>query len=80
MDGYPQYRRRAPVEGGVTFTIRKEDAEITLDNRWVVPHNPLLPKSPRRNEAVGGPGSSLPQVGPRARLPPTVGHGQRTTK
>ncbi|QQP50759.1 ATP-dependent DNA helicase, partial [Caligus rogercresseyi] len=39
-DGYPLYRRRTPEEGG--FTARKKG--LQLDNRWVVPHSPLLCK------------------------------------
>ncbi|QQP49076.1 ATP-dependent DNA helicase, partial [Caligus rogercresseyi] len=39
-DGYPLYRRRTPEDGG--FTARKKG--LQLDNRWVVPHSPLLCK------------------------------------
>ncbi|XP_071575058.1 uncharacterized protein [Temnothorax nylanderi] len=37
-DGYPQYRRRSPADGGYTVEING----IELDNRWVVPYNPVL--------------------------------------
>ena len=37
-NGYPQYRRRAPGNGGHTANINGED----IDNRWVVPYNPVL--------------------------------------
>ncbi|XP_014298458.2 uncharacterized protein LOC106693783 [Microplitis demolitor] len=37
-DGYPKYRRRSPEDGGVTTIIN----EINIDNRWVVPYNPVL--------------------------------------
>ncbi|XP_024888866.1 uncharacterized protein LOC112465530, partial [Temnothorax curvispinosus] len=37
-DGYPQYRRRSQADGGFTVKIN----EIELDNRWVVPYNPVL--------------------------------------
>lgn len=37
-DGYPQYRRRSPADGGFTIKING----IELDNRWVVPYNPVL--------------------------------------
>lgn len=37
-DGYPQYRRRSPGEGGFTFDING----VEFDNRWVVPYNPVL--------------------------------------
>lgn len=37
-DGYPEYRRRAPDDGGFTVTING----IVLDNRWVVPYNAVL--------------------------------------
>ena len=40
-DGYPQYRRRSPADGGFTVEINK----MTLDNRWVVPYNPVLSRS-----------------------------------
>ena len=41
-DGYPEYRRRAPGEGG--YTGRKEGSMIEVDNRWVVPYSPYLLK------------------------------------
>lgn len=37
-DGYPHYRRRSPESGGFTCKIN----EVELDNRWVVPYNPVL--------------------------------------
>ncbi|XP_053597507.1 uncharacterized protein LOC106694146 [Microplitis demolitor] len=37
-DGYPKYRRRSPEDGGVTTIING----INIDNRWVVPYNPVL--------------------------------------
>ncbi|XP_051791527.1 uncharacterized protein LOC127530010, partial [Erpetoichthys calabaricus] len=37
-DGYPQYRRRAPADGGHTINIKGVD----IDNRWVVPYSPVL--------------------------------------
>ena len=37
-DGYPQYRRRAPSEGGHVINING----IHIDNRWVVPYSPVL--------------------------------------
>lgn len=39
-DGYPIYRRRKPEDGGQSFTV--ERSGITIDNRWVVPYNPVL--------------------------------------
>lgn len=41
-DGYPCYRRRSPTDGGRTFEKRFHGDRITVDNRWVVPYNPLL--------------------------------------
>lgn len=38
-EGYPQYRRRSPAEGGGFFENSKKQI---IDNSWVVPHNPLL--------------------------------------
>ncbi|XP_037822309.1 uncharacterized protein LOC119610956 [Lucilia sericata] len=37
-DGYPKYRRRSTEDGGFTVRIK----EMVLDNRWVVPYNPVL--------------------------------------
>jgi len=39
-DGYPKYRRLSPEEGGQIAIIRNNN----IDNRWVVPYNPLLLK------------------------------------
>ncbi|CAG4932716.1 unnamed protein product [Colias eurytheme] len=39
-DGYPKYRRRSPEQGGQNATVRNHD----IDNRWIVPYNPLLLK------------------------------------
>ncbi|GBP66856.1 ATP-dependent DNA helicase pif1 [Eumeta japonica] len=41
-DGYPTYRRRSPDNGGFTAIIRVKGTEMSVDNRWVVPYNPLL--------------------------------------
>lgn len=43
-DGYPKYRRRPPIEGAFTAKIRVRGEKIEIDNRWVVPYNPLLSK------------------------------------
>ena len=40
-DGYPNYKRRAQKDGGFTVNINGVD----LDNRWVVPFNPVLLRS-----------------------------------
>lgn len=40
-DGYPQYRRRSPEDGGFTVDIKG----VCLDNRWVVPYNAVLSRS-----------------------------------
>ncbi|XP_063903784.1 uncharacterized protein LOC135123221 [Zophobas morio] len=40
-DGYPKYRRRGPADGGFTVEIHG----VTLDNRWVVPYNPVLSRT-----------------------------------
>lgn len=37
-DGYPEYKRRSTNDGGFTARIK----ELDLDNRWVVPYNPVL--------------------------------------
>ncbi|XP_054711426.1 uncharacterized protein LOC129221016 [Uloborus diversus] len=38
QDGYPLYRRRTPEDGGFTVYLKG----FQLDNRWVVPYNPVL--------------------------------------
>ena len=47
-DGYPLYRRRKPGDGGFTATIRIKSnsgyQQIEVDNKWIVPYNPLLSK------------------------------------
>ncbi|KAL8594216.1 hypothetical protein ACOMHN_033079 [Nucella lapillus] len=42
-DGYPQYRRRSPEDGGQTTKL-KIRGQVQIDNQWVVPHNKLLCK------------------------------------
>ncbi|GFU82916.1 ATP-dependent DNA helicase [Trichonephila clavipes] len=37
-DGYPQYRRRSPEDCGIITQIKDNN----VDNRWVVPYNPVL--------------------------------------
>lgn len=37
-DGYPLYRRRSATDGGHTVKING----IDIDNRWIVPYNPVL--------------------------------------
>lgn len=37
-DGYPKYRRRSPSDGGFTCVLKN----TVVDNRWVVPYNPVL--------------------------------------
>ena len=41
-DGYPNYRRRAPDCGGNTCVLKVKGTEMEIDNRWVVPYNPVL--------------------------------------
>jgi hypothetical protein len=43
-DGYPLYRRRRPGDGGFTTKINMHNWEIEVDNRWIVPYNPVLSK------------------------------------
>ncbi|XP_074115105.1 uncharacterized protein LOC141537825 [Cotesia typhae] len=40
-DGYPKYRRRSPTDGGVKLMFNG----VTIDNRWVVPYNPVLSRT-----------------------------------
>ncbi|XP_075451755.1 uncharacterized protein LOC142492724 [Ascaphus truei] len=45
-DGYPRYRRRAPSDGGYTATIHlRNNTNIQVDNKWIVPYSPLLSKT-----------------------------------
>ena len=39
-DGYPQYRRRSPEQGGIQARLSRRS--MPIDNRWVVPYNPYL--------------------------------------
>ena len=39
---YPQYRRRAPNDGGKTAKIKRGGTTYTIDNSWVVPYCPWL--------------------------------------
>ena len=39
-DGFPQYKRRSPEDGGHSFELGNENVEMT--NEWVVPYNPYL--------------------------------------
>ena len=41
LDGYPQYRRRSPADGGFTANI----SGVDLDNRCVMPYNPVLSRT-----------------------------------
>ena len=46
VDGYLLYRRRRPEDGGFTARIKvKKDYYVEIDNRWIVPHCPLLCKA-----------------------------------
>ncbi|GFX95421.1 ATP-dependent DNA helicase [Trichonephila clavipes] len=40
-DGYPQYHRRSPEDGGIVTQIKGNN----VDNRWVVPYNPVLSRT-----------------------------------
>lgn len=44
-DGYPTYKRRSPDNGVNTAVIRVKGTEMRVDNRWVVPYNPVLSRS-----------------------------------
>ncbi|XP_063929850.1 uncharacterized protein LOC135142114 [Zophobas morio] len=44
-DGYPLYRRRKPDDGGYTTTIKINNVDFEVDNRWIVPYSPILSKS-----------------------------------
>ena len=42
QDGYPLYHQRKPEDCGFTTTIRVCGCEVEVENRWIVPHCPLL--------------------------------------
>lgn len=46
-DGYPQYRRRKPEDLPLKFktTIKINNKDFDVDNRWVVPYSPILSKT-----------------------------------
>ncbi|XP_074106305.1 uncharacterized protein LOC141532045 [Cotesia typhae] len=39
--GYPKYRRRSPADNGIKIMLNG----IEIDNRWVVPYNPVLSRT-----------------------------------
>lgn len=43
--GYPTYRRRSPENSGNTAIIHVIGIKMSVDNRWVVPYNPVLSRS-----------------------------------
>ena len=43
-DGYPKYRRKMPEQGGFKTTVGLHRV-LDVDNRWIVPYNPLLCKN-----------------------------------
>ena len=45
LEGYPLYRRRRLEDGGHETTVVRGGKEWPIDNRWVVPYNPLLSKA-----------------------------------
>lgn len=44
-DGYPLYRRRAFGSGGFKSTVLRNSTLVEIDNRFIVPYNPLLLKT-----------------------------------
>ena len=43
-DGYPLYRRRSREDGGAFTILNVRNTDVEVDNRWVVPYNPVLLK------------------------------------
>ena len=42
----PLYRRRKTSDGGYTAKLKvRNNSEVDIDNRWIVPHCPLLSKT-----------------------------------
>ena len=52
--GYPRYRRRSPLDGGRTVQLagRAGGGPVQVDNRRVVPYNPLLSRALDRHVNV----------------------------
>ncbi|GBP75982.1 hypothetical protein EVAR_32233_1 [Eumeta japonica] len=44
-DGYPLYRRRSTDNNGRSTTVKVNQQDIEVDNRWVFPFSPLLSKT-----------------------------------
>ena len=44
-DGYPSYRRRSVDDGGNSLFLRRGMDQVEIDNRWIVPYNPVLSKA-----------------------------------
>ncbi|XP_036343195.1 uncharacterized protein LOC118752408 [Rhagoletis pomonella] len=44
-DGYPMYRRRSPEDNGKTVTVKINNQDVEIDNRWIVPYSKLLSKT-----------------------------------
>lgn len=41
-DSYPLYRRRSQTDGGNTTVLPVRGHDTVVDNRWIVPYNPVL--------------------------------------
>ncbi|KAL0830677.1 hypothetical protein ABMA28_002814 [Loxostege sticticalis] len=44
-NGYPAYRRRPALNGGFTAEVNIRGQSVIVDNRWVVPHSPVLSRA-----------------------------------
>jgi len=44
-DGYPLYRRRAFGSSGFKSTVLRNSTLVEIDNRFIVPYNPLILKT-----------------------------------
>lgn len=44
-NGYPLYRRRSVEDGGRSVVVKIKGQDFHIDNRWIVPYSPILPKS-----------------------------------
>lgn len=44
-DEYPLYRRRSTENNGKSTFIKLKNEDFEVDNRWIVPHSPLLSKT-----------------------------------
>ena len=43
-DGYPLHRRRSTADNGRSTTVKVNQQDIEMNNRWIFPYSPILSK------------------------------------